>query len=214
MIIKRPIRYAIIIDRQGDCGVFDTMEDAIRLACTASEEYYEYTLSRKNEILNAVTEELKSHLEELRLMTCKENNTCSHGNIIYKNSVTLSDSKSDNFLETKSEKNIKTNNYKNSYIVNGLIISPSDSIETIIKNIILILKAGNAVVLSSNQNLKHVLSYTVKLANNAIKAVSGPKNLIVTVKEPSIENTHIMIEDEKITLIPEIDTHILEKIAL
>ncbi|MDR3597376.1 aldehyde dehydrogenase family protein [Clostridium sp.] len=214
MIIKRPIKYAIIIDRQGDCGVFDTMDDAIQLAYAASDEYSKYSLSRKNEIVDAVTKELESHLEELSLMTYKENCTSSYDDILYRNTVALSSAKSDNYFEARLATNNKTNNCENSYIVNGVIVSPSNPIEAIIKNSILMLKAGNSAVFSSNQNVKHVVAFAVKLINNAIEAVNGPKNLIVTVKEPSIENTNIMTEDERITLISTIDNHTSERIAL
>ena len=214
MIIKKSIQYAIIIDRQGDCGVFDTMNDAIKLAYQASEEYSKYSLSRKNDIIDAVTKELEAHLEELSLMTCKDTGTNSYDDILYKNTVALSNAENDKYLEAKLAANNKINNCEDSFIVNGVIVPSSNPIETIIKNSILMLKAEHAVVFSSNQNVKHVFAYAIKLINNAIEAVDGPKNLIVTVKEPGIDNTNIMIRHEKITLISAIDNHNTEKIAL
>ncbi|NRU66497.1 hypothetical protein DFH40_002828 [Clostridium beijerinckii] len=47
MIVKKPIQYAVIIDRQGDCGVFDTMEDAIKLAHVACEKYKQYSEQKR-----------------------------------------------------------------------------------------------------------------------------------------------------------------------
>lgn len=214
MRIKKPIQYAIIIDRQGDCGVFDTMNDAIELANVASIAYLQYSLSTKNDIIDAVINKLEAHLEELSLMTYKETGTSSYDDILYRNTVALSDCLNDKYLEARLTSNNKTNNSEDSYIVNGVIVPSSNPIETIIKNSILMLKAGHAVVFSSNKNVKHVFAYTIKLINNAIEAVNGPKNLIVTVKEPSIENTNIMIEHEKITLISAIDNNNSEKIAL
>lgn len=214
MIVKRPIKYAIIIDRQGDCGVFDTMNDAIELAYKASEEFSRYSLSRKNEIIDVVTKELETHLKELTQMTCKENETSSFDDIFYENTIALNSSKNDKYLEAKLSANNKTSNSENSYIVNGVITSSSNPVETIIKNSILALKSESSVVFSSNQNLQHVIAYVVKLINKAIATVDGPKNLIVTVKNPDAENTHIMIENEKITLISTVDNHTSKKIAL
>jgi acyl-CoA reductase-like NAD-dependent aldehyde dehydrogenase len=214
MIIKRPIKYAIIIDRQGDCGVFDTMDDAIQLAYSASEEYSKYSISRKKQIVDAVTRELDAHLEELNLMTYKETSSSSYDDIIFKNTAALNNANNDKCLEARLTATNKMNICEDSYIVNGVIVSPSNPIETIIKNIIPMLKAGNSVVFSSTQNAKHVFAYTVKLINNAIEAANGPKNLITTVKEPSIENTNIMVEHEKITLISTVDNDHTEKIAL
>jgi acyl-CoA reductase-like NAD-dependent aldehyde dehydrogenase len=214
MIVKKPLQYAIIIDRQGDYGVFDTMNDAIKLAYAACEEYSKYSSSRKNDIIDSITKELEAHLEELSLMTCKEIGTDSYDDILYNNTIALSNSKNDKYLEARLTANNKINNCDNSYVVNGVIVSSSNPIETIIKNSILMLKAGNSIVFSSNENVKHVFAYTIKLINNAIEAVNGPKNLIVTVKEPSIDNSNIMIQNEKITLISATDNHNAEKIAL
>lgn len=215
MIIKKPIQYAVIIDRQGDYGVFDTMEDAIKLACEACEEYSKYSLSRKNEIINAVTKELETHVDELSLMTSKETGTNLYDDILYKNTIALNNCKNDKYFEARLAANDRVNNSENSYIVNGVVVpSLSNPIEIIIKNCILMLKTGHAVVFSSDKKVKHVFAYAIKLINKAIEAVDGPKNIIVTVKEPNIENTNIMIQHEKITLLSEIDNHNSEKIAL
>lgn len=203
MIIKKPLQYATVIDRQGDCGVFDTMNDAIRLASIACEEFSKYSLSRKNEILNSVVKTLEEHLEELTLAACKEAQINSFDDAIYKNNAVLNNYKNNNYLEARLDADEKLNNCGESSTVNGIIVSPSNSIETLIRNSILMLKAGNAVVFSSNKNFKKVFAQAIKLINKGIEAADGPKNLVVTVKEPNDENTKIMIEHENITLISE-----------
>lgn len=215
MIIKKPIQYAIIIDRQGDYGVFDTMDDAIKLAYEASEEYSKYNLSRKNEIVEAIIKKLEDNLEDLSLMTCKETGTDSYDDILYTNTIALNNYKNDKYLEAKLAAINKVNNLENSYIVNGIVVpSSSNPIEIIIKNSILMLEAGHSVVFSSNEEVKHVFAHAVKLINKAMEAIDGPKNIIATVKEPSIENTNTMIKSKKITLVSAIDNHDAEKIAL
>lgn len=214
MIVKKPIQYAVIIDRQGDSGVFDTMNDAITSAYTAAKEYSKYSISTRNDIIDAVIKVLEDHLEELSLMTSKENGINSYDDILYKNKIALNNYDNDKYLEAKLVANNKENNCEDSYIVNGVVVSLSNPVETIIKNGILMLKAGNAVVFSSNKNIKHVFAYAIKLINNAIESVNGPKNLIVTVKEPSIENINLMIEHEKITLVSAIENDNAEKVAL
>lgn len=213
MIVKKPIQYAIIIDKQGDYGVFDTMNDAIDSAYEACEEYSKYSHSRRNDIINAVIKELKFHIEELSLMTCKQIGTNSYDDLLCENMNALANSENDKYHEAMLTSNNKFNNLENSFTVNGVVTPSANPIKTIINNSISMLRAGNAVVFSSNKTAKHVFAHTIKLINNAIETANGPKNLIVTVKEPSIENTNIMIEHEKITLISAIDTN-SEKIAL
>lgn len=203
MIIKKPLQYANVIDRQGNSGVFDTMTDAIRLASSACEKYSKYSLAKMNDIIDAVIIELESHLEELISMACKETGLNAYDDILNNNTILLI-----------NLKNTSVNKHDDSNIVNGIIISSSNSIETLIKHSISSLNAGHAVVFSSNKNVKHVFAYAVQLINNAIEAVNGPKNLIVTVKEPSNENTKIMIENEQITLLSNINNNSENNIAI
>ncbi|OOM78709.1 aldehyde dehydrogenase family protein [Clostridium sp. BL-8] len=210
MIIKKPLQYATVIDRQGDCGVFDTMDDAIRLACVAAEEYSNLDTNKRNDITNAAISTLNNHLEELSTMFCKEIGQDSYDEILHDNIAALNNYKNYSILST----NNKLNAYNDSCLVSGIIVESSNSLETIIQNSILTLKAGNAIVFSSNKNMKNVFSYAIKLINNAIEAIGGPKNLVVTVKEPSNESTNILIENEKVTLISAINSCNAEKVAL
>lgn len=210
MIIKRPLQYATVIDRQGDCGVFDTMDDAVRLACIAAEKYSNLDTAKKNYIINVVTDLLKNHLDELSSMLCKEIGQDSYNDILHDNIVALNNCKTNSILSI----NNKVNGYINSCMINGIIVESSNPIETIIQNSILTLEVGNAVVFSPNKNVKHVFAYTIKLINNTIESIGGPKNLVVTVKEPSDENTNIMIENEKVNLISAINSCNTEKVAL
>lgn len=210
MIIKRPLQYATVIDRQGDCGVFDTMDDAVRLACIAAEKYSNLDTAKKNYIINAVTDLLKNHLDELSSMLCKEIGQDSYNDILHDNIVALNNCKTNSILSI----NNKVNGYINSCMINGIIVESSNPIETIIQNSILTLEVGNAIVFSPNKNVKHVFAYTIKLINNTIESIGGPKNLVVTVKEPSDENTNIMIENEKVNLISAINSCNTEKVAL
>lgn len=173
-------------------------------------KYKQYSEQKKNEIVDSVIKELELHLEELSLMTCKENGVSSYSNILYNNTNALDKCLNDKYLESR----LSIINIDNSYTVNGVVVEASNPIETIIRNSILMLKAGHAVVFSSNEDIKEVFSYTIKLINRAIEAVGGPRNLVVTVKNPSVENTNILISNEKITLISAIDNQDARKIAL
>lgn len=72
MIIKRPLESVVVIDRQGDMGVFDTMNDAIESAHIAQKEYSKYNISKREEIIESFKNELRNHIEELSMMTYNE----------------------------------------------------------------------------------------------------------------------------------------------
>ena len=212
MIIKKPLQYAIIIDKQGDYGVFDTMNDAIESASVASKEYSQLSIQKKEEILNSLNKEINSNLEEITKMLSEETGIGSYDDNLIKNTIALKKVLDIKILEDILSNNITDEDFE--VMVNGVVVTLEDSIVTIINHSISSILSGNAVVLSSHPKVKKTFAHTIKLINKAIENVKGPKNLIVTVKEPSIENTNIMLSNDTIIKFPMINYCSTEKIAL
>lgn len=212
MIIKKPLQYAIIIDKQGDYGVFDTMNDAIESASVASKEYSQLSIQKKEEIINSLNKELNSNLEEITKMLSQETGIGSYDDNLIKNTIALKKVLDIKILEDMLSNNITDEDFE--VMVNGVVVTLEDSIVTIITHSISSILSGNAVVFSSHPKVKNTFSHTIKLINKAIENVKGPKNLIVTVKEPSIENTNIMLSNDTIIEFPMINYCSTEKIAL
>ena len=61
--------------------------------------------------------------------------------------------------------------------------------------------AGNSVVFSPHPRAKEVSELTIRLINRALKEAGAPDNLVVSVKEPSIENANIMMKHAKVRLL-------------
>ena len=79
------------------------------------------------------------------------------------------------------------------YGVIGAITPTTNPTETVTCNAIGMLAAGNAVVFSPHPRAKSLTLWQVQTLNRALHEVGAPDNLIVTVAEPSIENTNKMI---------------------
>jgi len=79
------------------------------------------------------------------------------------------------------------------YGVIGAITPTTNPTETVTCNSIGMLAAGNAVVFSPHPRAKNLTLWQVRQLNQALRAAGAPENLIVTVSEPSIENTNKMI---------------------
>ena len=60
---------------------------------------------------------------------------------------------------------------------------------------------GNTVVFSPHPRAKKTTITLVTMLNKALSEVGAPDNLITTVREPSIENTNIMMEHPKIRML-------------
>ena len=212
MIIKKPLQYAIIIDKQGDYGVFDTMNDAIESASVAGKNYSQFSIQKKEEIISSLNKYLNSHIEEITKMLSKETGIGSYDDNLIKNNTALKKA-----LNIKNLEDILTNNNtdENSEImITGVVVPLEDSIGTLINHSISSILLGNAVVFSSHPSVKRTFAYTIKLINKAIKNAKGPKNLIVTVKEPSLENTNIMLNHDNVTESSMLNYYSTEKIAL
>lgn len=212
MIIKKPLQYAIIIDKQGDYGVFDTMNDAIESASIAGREYCQFNMSRKEEIIYSLKKELKSNLDKITKMISEETGIESNSDNLITNTVILNKPLDTKNFEYMSDDNSISEDSE--VIVNGVIVSLEDPIGIIINNSIQSLLCGNSVVFSSHPSIKKSFSYTIQLLNKAIENVGGPKNLVVTVKEPSIEDTNVMLNHDSVSESARINYPSTDKIAL
>ncbi len=72
----------------------------------------------------------------------------------------------------------------------GVIASVTPSTNpaaTVINNSISMVAAGNAVLFAPHPNAKKVCRRAIQVLNEAVESIGGPRNLLTTVKEPSIE---------------------------
>ena len=87
------------------------------------------------------------------------------------------------------------------YGVIGAITPSTNPSETIICNSIGMISAGNSVVFAPHPGAKRTSIKTVEIINEAVRKAGGPENLVVTIAEPSIENTNRMMENPDIKML-------------
>jgi len=87
------------------------------------------------------------------------------------------------------------------YGVIGAITPSTNPSETVICNSIGMIAAGNAVIFAPHPGAKRTSIRAVELINEAIKKAGGPDNLVVTIAEPSIENTEKIIANPNIKMV-------------
>ncbi|TCO77954.1 aldehyde dehydrogenase family protein [Marinisporobacter balticus] len=184
-------------------GVFHNMDDAIDAAWFAQKEFEKCSLTRRSEIIQAMREELSRNVEDFAKMGAEETGMGRFEHKILKHKLAIE--KTPGVEDLKPE--VSTGDggltlYEMSpFGVIGAIAPSTNPTETIICNAIGMLAAGNAVVFSPHPGGKRVSVLAVETINKAIEKVNGPKNLVVTVKEPTIESTNIMLKHEKINMI-------------
>lgn len=187
----------------GEYGVFEDINDAIEQAWLAEQEYRKVGLDKRTEIIEAFKAEVRKNVEEISRRTFEETGMGRYEDKILKNNLALDKTPGVEDLEA----GVKTGDggltlYEMSpFGVIGAIAPSTNPTETIINNGISMLAGGNTVVFSPHPGAKDVSVFIIQLINKAIERVNGPKNLIVTVRNPNIESTNIMLSHPKVNMI-------------
>ena len=80
------------------------------------------------------------------------------------------------------------------YGIIGSITPSTNPSETVICNSMGMIAGGNAVVFNPHPNACKVANYAVDLVNRAILEAGGPENLVVSVKQPTMDTSNEMMK--------------------
>lgn len=186
-------------------GIFDSMEDAIQAAFIAQQKYLQCSLFERDKFIKAIKNELgkEENLQQISKMAVEETGMGEYEYKLIKNKLALEKTPGVEDLKTEAISGDEglTLIELSPFGVIGAITPTTNPTETIICNSIGMLAAGNSVVFSTHPRAKNVSQLTIKLINKALKEAGAPDNLVVGVKDPSIENANIMMNHEKIKLL-------------
>ncbi|WP_434798617.1 aldehyde dehydrogenase family protein [Terrisporobacter vanillatitrophus] len=206
-IVKKVIRGMESSNSEQECcdGIFDSMEEAIEAAFIAQRKYLQLSISERDKFVKAIRCEIgkEENLHMISKMAAEETGMGEYEYKLIKNKLVLEKTPGVEDLRTEaiSGDDGLTLVELSPFGVIGAITPTTNPTETIICNSIGMLAAGNSVVFSPHPRAKNVSEITIKLINKALKEAGAPANLVVGVKEPSIENANIMMNHEKIKLL-------------
>lgn len=172
-------------------GVFHTVEDAVAAAKKAQRELFDSRLEVRDKIIKSIREHLANYVQELAELGVAETRMGRVADKALKHKVTLE--------KTPGVEDLRAFAFSGDdgltvleltpYGVIGAITPSTNPSETILCNSIGMIAAGNSVVFAPHPGAKKTSIRAVELVNEAIKLAGGPENLVVTIDEPSIENT-------------------------
>ena len=172
-------------------GVFHTVEDAVAAAKKAQRELFDSRLEVRDKIIKSIREHLANYVQELAELGVAETGMGRVADKALKHKVTLE--------KTPGVEDLRAFAFSGDdgltvleltpYGVIGAITPSTNPSETILCNSIGMIAAGNSVVFAPHPGAKKTSIRAVELVNEAIKLAGGPENLVVTIDEPSIENT-------------------------
>ena len=182
-------------------GVFDDINKAIYEARKAHKVFMETTMETRRAMIKAMRRIAEDNVEQFARLAVEETGMGRYEDKIKKNllAVRMTPGVEDLQPMSFSDDHGLTITERAPYGVIGAIAPSTNPTETILNNSISMVSAGNTVVFNSHPGAKEVSVLAVGLLNEAILKAGGPANIIVTVKEPTIESakelmTHPMID--------------------
>lgn len=211
-IVKQVMQSVEAVETKPQCsndgcgeGIFPTMEDAIDAAFIAQRQLLDCSMADKDRFVKAIRNQLskKENLEKISKMAVEETGMGGYEYKLIKNKLAIDKTPGIEDLTTEAmagDDGLTLVEYAPFGVI-GAITPTTNPTETIICNSISMIAAGNSVVFSPHPRAKGVSELTIRLINRALKEAGAPDNLVVSVKEPSIENANIMMKHDKVKLL-------------
>lgn len=189
----------------GDRGVFSKMEDAIEAAATAQKKYLSCSMQDRARFVKAVREVVlkEENLDAISREAVEETGMGAYEYKIIKNRLAAEKSPGVEDLITKAfsgDDGLTLVEYSPFGVI-GSITPTTNPTETIICNSIGMLAAGDSVVFSPHPRARAVCLHMIQLINEALAEAGAPANLVVTVDQPSLETTNIMLSHPLVRMI-------------
>lgn len=184
-------------------GVFPDIESAVEAAKKAQKELQELGLEKRELIIKEMRKAALEHTDEFSIAAVNETGI---GN--------AADKKQKNMLAAKAtpgsddvQPQVFTDDHGMSLIerapygVIGAIIPVTNPTATVINNGISMVAGGNTVVFNPHPSAKSCSSTAVTALQNAVERAGGPKNVLTTAAEPTIETANTLMKHPDIALL-------------
>ncbi|GEA34004.1 aldehyde dehydrogenase family protein [Clostridium diolis] len=186
-------------------GIFGTMDAAVEASFVAQKQLLNASMKDKQKYVDTIKATIlkKENLELISRMSVEETEIGKYEHKLIKNRVAAEKTPGIEDLTTEAmtgDNGLTLVEYCPFGVI-GAITPTTNPTETIICNSISMIAGGNTVVFSPHPRAKNVSIKLVTMLNKALEEAGAPDNLIATVKEPSIENTNIMMEHPKIRML-------------
>lgn len=185
----------------GDWGIFDELDDAVAAAKVAQTKIG--TIAIRNKIIDIIRRAARNNARRLSEMAVEETGM---GNVEDKIAKTLLVADRTPGTEVVSAEAITGDNgftmiEKAPWGVIASVTPSTNPGSTVINNGISMIAAGNAVVFAPHPAAKRITQEAIKIINKAVVAETGIANLLVAVKEPSIDAAKRLFTYEGINLL-------------
>ncbi len=195
-IVESVIQNIDVVPSKNLKGVFDTMEEALEAVSKAYVQYKSYTVEQREKMIAEIRKLTLAEAEEMAKLGVEETGMGRVSDKIIKHQLVANKTPGTEDLEPR----VKTGDQGLTLVemapfgVIGSITPSTNPSETVICNSIGMIAGGNAVVFNPHPNAKAIANYAVDLVNRGILAAGGPENLVVSVKNPTMDTSNTMVK--------------------
>lgn len=189
----------------GNAGIFETMEEAVNAAEAAQRQYLQHSMMDREKHIQRIREVVlqQENLEYISKAAVEETGMGEYTHKLIKNKLAAEKTPGVEDLITQAlsgDDGLTLVEYSPFGVI-GAITPTTNPTETVICNAIGMLAAGNSVVFSPHPRAKNVTLFLIGKINEALHQAGAPSNLIVTVAEPSIQNTNALMAHPKVRML-------------
>ncbi len=184
-------------------GVFDDMNEAISAAEKAYKQFRSYTVEQREKMIEKIRKYTLENAEFFAKIGVEETGMGRVEDKIIKHQLVAE--------KTPGTEDLTASVWTGDrgltlvemapYGIIGSITPSTNPSETVICNSMGMIAGGNAVVFNPHPGAKRTSSAAVDMVNRAILEAGGPENLVVTVKNPTLETSDIMVKSPSVKML-------------
>ncbi len=187
----------------GENGIFDTVDEAIAAAKEASDSFIDASIETRTKVIDAIKTGFKPYIEWMAKQIKEETGMGTVDAKIAKLNNALYNTPGPEILEPEAETGdggLIMYEYS-PYGVIGAVGPSTNPSETVIANAIMMIAGGNTVYFGAHPGAKNITRWTIEKLNEFVYQATGLRNLVVGIKEPSIDAVQRMMEHPDIALL-------------
>lgn len=184
-------------------GVFDNMDQAIEASAIAQKELVRMSLEEREKLICAMRKAILENASKIADISVEDTGMGRKDHKYLKLKLVANKTPGTEVLKTMAITGDKglTLIEMGPFGVIGAITPSTNPSATVMCNSIGMIASGNSVVFSPHPGAIKSCLISVRILNKAIEGAGGPKNLITTLRKPSLESTDAMINNPKVRLV-------------
>lgn len=199
----RPASFAPAVPVEHGDNLYPDVDSAVAVARQAHEQLHDLPLSIRDAMVANIRRKMRENAHVLGNEAVQETGMGRYEDKVDKILLNANKSPGTEMLEPKAwsgDGGLTLVEYA-PYGVIGSIIPSTNPVSSVVSNAICMIAAGNAVVFNAHPAARQCSNHAIQLVNQAIVEAGGPKNLVTSIDEPTIQSAEAIMAHPGINLL-------------